>query len=518
MFRVIGCITEQHDLRFVVVAAILCLFACVTAISTIARARAAVGTYRLLWLAVAGLVAGAGIWGTHFVAMLAYRSGLPMGYDAGLTALSVVIAATLCAGGFGVALSRFGPVVGGAITGAAISAMHYLGMAGVRLPASAVWDARYIAASVVIGVAATALAMKVAHRGGLRANLSGALLFTLAIVGMHFTAMAAVTYWPDPSVAVADAVMDPTALAVSVAAVAMLIVALGFVGALVDQHLARRASDEAARLRAYVGELEETKQRLESTSHDLKGALAEAAAANLAKSDFMAAMSHELRTPLNAVIGFSEMLSGEIYGPLGHGRYREYADDIRASGVHLLALINDILDLSRLDAGQLEICEEDVDLAQVVAESITIIRPRAQVAGIRLFEAIEEPALVVRGDRRRIRQVLINLLANAVKFTLDKGMVRVAIRRRGDEPVIVVTDTGIGMAPEDIPKAFERFQQVDSSRARRFEGAGLGLALSKELMELHGGRLEMESALQQGTIVTMVFPPDRVVIRKEAAA
>jgi len=519
MFRVIGCITEQHDLRFVVVAGVLCLFACFTAMSTIARARASTGRFRLLWLAAAGLVAGAGIWGTHFVAMLAYRSGLPVGYDAGLTALSVVIAATLCGAGFALALSRFGAIVGGAVTGAAISAMHYVGMAGVRLPADAVWDPRYVVASVIIGVVVTALAMHVAlRRNDGRANALGAILFTLAICGMHFTAMAAVTYWPDSSVPLTNAVLDPVSLAVAVAAVAVLIVALGLIGAVLDHHLARRASSEAARLRAYVAELEGTKRELEATSHDLAGALTAAAAANRTKSDFLAAMSHELRTPLNAVIGFSEMLASEIFGPLGHSRYSEYVEDIRTSGVHLLALINDILDLSRLDAGQMELADEDVDLAEVVAESLKIVRGRAQTVGIRLFEAIGAPELAVRGDRRRIRQVLINLLANAIKFTPDNGTVRVTICRRDEEAAIVVSDTGIGMARDDIPKAFERFRQVDGSLSRKYEGAGLGLPLAKQLMGAHGGKIELESTLHVGTTVTMVFPHERVVARKEAAA
>jgi signal transduction histidine kinase len=372
---------------------------------------------------------------------------------------------------------------------------------------------------VLIGVTLTAIAMPVALRkSDTRSNLYGALLFTLAICGMHFTAMAAVTYWPDSSVQVSEAILDPPSLAVAVAAVAALIVALGLIGALVDHHLASRASKEAERLRTYVAELETTKHQLEEASRSLYQALDEAAAANKAKSDFMAAMSHELRTPLNAVIGFSEMLSGEIYGPLGHDRYKEYVEDIRTSGVHLLALINDLLDLSRLDAGQLELEEEDVDLASVVAESLKIVRPRAQRANIRLFEAIEAPELAVRGDRRRIRQVLINLLANAVKFTPDKGTVRVTILRRGEEPAIVVADTGIGMAKEDIPKAFERFHQIDSSRARKYEGAGLGLPLSNQLMKLHGGRIELESALNVGTSVTVLFPRERLVTRKEAAA
>jgi len=519
MFRVIGCITEQHDLRFVVVAGVLCLFACFTAMSTITRARASVGNSRALWLTAAGLVAGAGIWGTHFIAMLAYRAGLPVGYDAGLTALSVVIAASLCGLGFALALSRFGALAGGAVTGAAISAMHYVGMAAVRLPADAVWDVRYVVASIIIGVTLTALAMHVAlRRDTLRAHALGALLFTVAICGMHFTAMAAVTYWPDPMIVVPEAVLDPVSLAVAVAAVAVLIVALGLVSAMLDHHLASRASNEAARLRANVVELERTKGELEATSRHLSAALATAAAANNAKSQFLAAMSHELRTPLNAVIGFSEMLAHETFGPLGHAKYDEYVEDIRASGVHLLSLINDILDLSRLDAGQMELADEEVDLAQVVAESLKIVRGRAQEAGIRLFEAIEVPQLTVRGDRRRMRQVLINLLANAIKFTPDKGTVRVTICRRGEQATIMVADTGIGMAQEDIPKAFERFGQVDSSISRKYEGAGLGLPLAKQLMEAHGGELELESTLHAGTTVTMVFPRERIIARQEAAA
>ena len=405
------------------------------------------------------------------------------------------------------------------MAGAAISAMHYVGMAALRIPAVAVWDARYVVASIVIGVALSALAMKVAlKRGTMRSYAWGAALFTVAICGMHFTGMAAVTYWPDSSVPMPDAVLDPASLAVAVAAVAVLIVALGLGGAMLDHHLAQRASGEAARLRAYVAELEATKRELEQTSRNLSSALTSAAAANHAKSQFLAAMSHELRTPLNAVIGFSEMLAHETFGPLGHAKYNEYVEDIRASGVHLLSLINDVLDLSRLDAGQMEMADEDIDLADIVAQSLRIVRGRAQESGIRMFEAIEAPELAVRGDRRRIRQVLINLLANAIKFTPEGGTIRVAIARRGEDAVVAVTDTGIGMAKEDIPKAFEQFRQLDNSLSRKYEGAGLGLPLARQLMEAHGGQLELESTLRVGTTATMTFPSARVITRSEAAA
>src|SRR5580698_9920547 len=165
MIRVLGCITQQHDLRLVVLAGILCLFACATAMSLMARARAAADHKRNLWLASAGLVAGCGIWGTHFVAMLAYRPGFPVAYDPTLTLLSVLIAVVLCGAGFAMALGRSGAFVGGAVTGSAIGAMHYVGMAAVRAPAVATWDWRYVVASAVIGIAAMAGGLQVVHLG-----------------------------------------------------------------------------------------------------------------------------------------------------------------------------------------------------------------------------------------------------------------------------------------------------------------------------------------------------------------
>ncbi len=167
MFRVLSCVFEQHDLRLVVLAGVLCLFACASALSMIRRARAVSGTARLLWLAAAGTVAGCGIWGTHFVAMLAYASGFPVGYDWVLTILSALIAMTLCGAGFAVALHR-GAVLGGALTGAAIGAMHYVGMAAVRAPADAIWDWRYVVGSAVIGIGLMAYGMWSCRSGAIR--------------------------------------------------------------------------------------------------------------------------------------------------------------------------------------------------------------------------------------------------------------------------------------------------------------------------------------------------------------
>ncbi len=514
MFRVLGCITEQHDLRLVVLAALLCFFACTTAMSMIARGRAATGRLRLMWLAGAGTVAGCGIWGLHFIAMLAYRAGLPVAYDVWLTSLSVLIAMSLCATGFIIAFTRAGPAVGGAITGGAICAMHYTGMAAVRIPGMAHWDPGYVIASLAIGVVLTAAALHIAlTRRDLRGYVTGAGLFAIGIVGLHFTAMTAVVYVPDPTVTVSGVVMEPNILAIAVAAVVILIMALGLIGAILDHHLADRATQEAARLRAHIARLESTQGELEATSQHLRTALESAALANQAKSQFLATMSHELRTPLNAVIGFSEMMMSQAFGPLGNVRYREYAADIRSSGAHLLALINDILDLSRLDAGQLELNDEDLDPAELVAESVRMVRGQAQAAGLTLTQEVGTGLPLLRADRRRIRQILFNLLSNAIKFTPPKGCVIVSAFAEGAELAISVADNGIGMAPEHIQRAFERFGQVDNSLSRKYEGAGLGLSIARQLAELHGGRLDLESEFDIGTRVTLIFPAERLIAR-----
>ncbi|HWD27022.1 MAG TPA: MHYT domain-containing protein [Rhizomicrobium sp.] len=520
MFRVLGCVFEQHDLRLVALAGLLCLFACAAAISMMRRARVAHDNARTLWLLSAGAVAGGGIWGTHFIAMLAYQAGFPVAYDLWLTLISALIAMALCGAGFAIALSGLRPAIGGAVAGAAIGIMHYVGMAAVRAPADMLWDWSYVAASVVIGIVMMAAAMDyIVRKDTPRAYAIGAVLFTLAICSMHFTGMSAVTLRYDPLVAVPNAVMAPGMLAIAVAASAVLIAALGLIGAMVDSHLESRSEREAVRLRAHITELEATKGALEETSSRLTLALEAAAAANHAKSAFLAAMSHELRTPLNAIIGFSEVMATEAFGPMGLVRYRDYAKDIHASGGHLLALINDILDLSRIDAGDARLTETDIDLGALAGECLRMIDGQAAKGELTLSLQGAAGLPKVRGDTRRLKQVLINLLANAVKFTPVGGKIAIKLARTNAGISLAVEDSGIGIAPADIPRALERFGQVDSSLARKYDGVGLGLPLAKQLMELHGGTLTLASKLHIGTTVTVTLPDSRVVdTPKQSAA
>jgi signal transduction histidine kinase len=229
-------------------------------------------------------------------------------------------------------------------------------------------------------------------------------------------------------------------------------------------------------------------------------------------------MSHELRTPLNAIIGFAEMIEQEKLGALDHPQYRDYVDDILTSGRHLLDLISDILDLSRIEAGNAKLTEDVLDLADSLNACMRLIAERAKANGVELRCELPQGLLPLLGaDPRLVKQILINLLSNAVKFTPRGGSVTARLRASPDEGYVVeIADTGIGIAPRDIPKALSRFQQIDSQMNRRYQGSGLGLPLSKALVELHGGSLTLESELGAGTTVTVRFPPERVSLKRRS--
>jgi signal transduction histidine kinase len=270
-------------------------------------------------------------------------------------------------------------------------------------------------------------------------------------------------------------------------------------------------------LRERIVELEAIRTDLEATTRNLARALEAAAAGNQSKSQFLATMSHELRTPLNAVIGFSEILKDEIFGPVGSARYKDYAASIHRSGSHLLGLINDILDISKFDAGKLELHDEPVDVGRVLADCICLMEPQAQKANVTMQTDLTQGAFLLKADDRRLRQVLLNLLSNAVKFTPDGGAVSISAASRDGGLAITVTDTGIGIAAKDIPLALERFGQIDSTLSRRYQGTGLGLPLAKHLVELHNGSLAIESEVGNGTTVTITFPVERVLGGRVAA-
>ncbi|SDF77549.1 Signal transduction histidine kinase [Limimonas halophila] len=256
-------------------------------------------------------------------------------------------------------------------------------------------------------------------------------------------------------------------------------------------------------------------RRVAERTAELARARDAAEAANKAKTGFLANMSHELRTPLNAIIGFAEVLENEVMGELGHHRYKDYAKDVRESGQHLLALINDLLDLSKAEAGHLELNEDEVNLGSAVRQSIAMVKPRADNSGVQLTETMPEQTPVLYADQRKLKQILLNLLTNAVKFTESGGEVRVCVDWAGQEPVLSVQDNGIGIAKEDLDRIMQPFAQVDTSMNRKYEGTGLGLPLVNSLVELHGGTMTIDSTPGSGTRVEIRMPTDRVIRYRE---
>ena len=239
---------------------------------------------------------------------------------------------------------------------------------------------------------------------------------------------------------------------------------------------------------------------------ELRRLYSELEATSRHKSEFLASMSHELRTPLNAIIGFSQVLQQKLFGEV-NAKQEEYLEDILASGNHLLSLINDVLDLSKVEAGQVELDVTELSLRESLERGVVMVREKAATGGIRLSLDVADDVDVVCGDERRLRQVVFNLLSNAVKFTPPGGSVAVAAERVGRDVCVSVTDTGSGIAPEDQERIFEEFQQTEAGAAQR-EGTGLGLALSKRLIELHGGRMWVESALGKGSRFAFTLPAE----------
>jgi signal transduction histidine kinase len=244
----------------------------------------------------------------------------------------------------------------------------------------------------------------------------------------------------------------------------------------------------------------------------LREAKEEAEAANRAKSEFLATISHELRTPLNAVIGFSEMMMAETLGPLGNAQYVSYAKDIFDSGSHLLNIINDILDLSKAEAGRLELSEGEADVAATIGAVCRILRPRAEEAGLTLTAAVPSDLPPLYADERKVKQMLLNLIGNAIKFTPGGGRIEVVAQAGpGEDLSICVSDTGIGMSKSELSRALQPFVQIDSALNRRHSGTGLGLPLVAAMIGLHGGDLALSSAPGQGTCAVIRFPWNRLL-------
>ncbi len=266
--------------------------------------------------------------------------------------------------------------------------------------------------------------------------------------------------------------------------------------------------------RLALAPLERTQEDLAASNAALHQTALLAEDANTAKSKFLAIVSHELRTPLNAVIGFSEIMHLQTFGKIGDPHYLEYAGHINKAGRHLLAIINDILDASKIEAGALELEDETFDAAAAIEDTLSFVADRAEAAGVAVAVACAADLPMLRADRRRVTQILLNLLSNAVKFTPQGGRVEIgAVMDDSGGIILSVADTGIGIAAQDIALVLSPFGQVASAQSRQHAGTGLGLPLAKALIELHGGQFSLESAPGVGTAVRCRFPASRSVPR-----
>jgi two-component system cell cycle sensor histidine kinase PleC len=282
--------------------------------------------------------------------------------------------------------------------------------------------------------------------------------------------------------------------------------------------------DNDLRLRATVIDLKRSQTTLEQQAIELADLAQKysdeknrAEEANQTKSKFLANMSHELRTPLNAIIGFSEVMGSGMFGTLGSEKYQEYCHDILTSGHYLLEVINDILDMSKIEAGRMKLDLETLDLATTLAESLRVVSGRADDKNLALDTDIEG-SVPVLADRRAIKQIIVNLLSNAVKFTPDGGKVTVRCRRRRNSVILMIADSGIGIAPQALLRLGRPFEQVESQLTKTYHGSGLGLAIAKSLVKLHGGSMKLRSKLDAGTVVCVSLPRDAAEVKAKASA
>jgi len=275
----------------------------------------------------------------------------------------------------------------------------------------------------------------------------------------------------------------------------------------IDRRVARDIELAEERNKLNVANIE-----LQAANNDLKESKERAEVANQAKSLFLANMSHELRTPLNAIIGFSQIIKDQTMGPVGKPVYADYAHDIFGAGEHLLEIITNLLDISKIEAGKTELSDEVIDPAEIVAASLAAVRVQADKKKITLAVHIPPRTPLIRGDALRLRQVLINLLANAVKFT-EAGQVTVSVACDSTRGLnFAVADSGIGMSPDEVAVALEPFGQVENAIIKKYEGTGLGLPLAQRLVELHGGRLQITSVKGVGTTINVQLPAERLVL------
>jgi two-component system sensor histidine kinase/response regulator len=492
-----------YDFRLVVLSVFIAILAAYAALDLAGRVTAAHGWVRSAWLFGGAFALGIGIWSMHYIGMEALHLPVAVKYHWPTVVLSMVAAILASVVALFVVSRKTmtipATICGAVLMGSGIAAMHYVGMEAMRLPAMCSYNFTIVGLSVVLAIVISAVALYISFSLRSEANgwgwrkVGSAVLMGLAIPVMHYVGMAAVSFYPQPLTS-ADLVDTISMSDLSIAGIVVATVTLlGIV--FVTSMLDRRFSLQAVQL-----ELSEQRIRMaeEVAAERYKAQTAEAG--SKAKSEFLANMSHEIRTPLNGIIGMTELtLETELTR-----EQRDYLDTVKLSADSLLNVINDILDFSKIEAGKVDLEEVDFDFTDCIEGALKTLALRADEKGLELLcDVSPQIPPMVNGDPGRLRQVLINLIGNALKFTAE-GEVSLkvqldVIEDKGEVLHYIVTDTGIGIRQDKLAAIFESFSQADTSTTREFGGTGLGLTISRRLVEMMGGRIWVESELGVGS-------------------
>ena len=499
-----------HDQALILLSVFVAAIATYAALELAERLRGA-GAAAPIWHAAGSIVLGGGLWAMHAIAMLAFATPAARGYDPALAALSAVAAVASAALAFwivraGVVRGRVGwvhLVCAGAVLGLGLSAMLYTGIAALRVAGETVYRPSLFSLSVATAIAAsTAVLWFAVLRTLWWQRVLAAIAIAAAFCGLHYTGVAGAAIVAGPGAAPGAVVASAPIMAGWIALAAGGSVMIALIGAFYDRRREEDAAHEAVRLRKEVAK---RTVELQASADQLDAALVAAERASAAKSDFLAGLSHELRTPLNSILGFSQLLmSGRSFEPL-NAKQTGAVQQIEQAGRHLLSLIDDILDLSRIEAGRLPLSIESVEAAALIDEAASMLQPTAIAANVTLQTDAAFRGLFVRADRRRLLQVLINLLSNGIKYNRQGGSVSVSCREVDSEARISVSDTGVGIPAHQLDEVFEPFNRLGQDRSA-VTGSGVGLALCRRLIETMRGAIRVNSVEGKGSTFTVTLP------------